>query len=133
MHALLEILETPAGMFGAWLVVQAALLVWEPQMWRPHVSEVIVPIALLVALRPPSWRVTAVVVVLALPWYVVNVHTMLWPQPYRGDDAAAVARIRAFRPARGRSATNRRSSGAPTAGRRATSSTRRSSGSRSSW
>ena len=59
----LEILETPAGMFGAWLVVQAALLVWEPQMWRPHVSEVIVPIALLVALRPPSWRVTAVVVV----------------------------------------------------------------------
>ena len=94
----LEILETPAGMFGVWLVVQAALLVWEPQMWRPHVSEVIVPIALLVALRPPSWRVTAVVVVLALPWYIVNVHTMLWPQPYRGDDAAAVARIRALPP-----------------------------------
>jgi 4-amino-4-deoxy-L-arabinose transferase-like glycosyltransferase len=92
----LEILETPAGMFGAWLVVQAALLVWEPQMWRPHVSEVIVPIALLVALRPPSWRVTAVVFVAALPWYLVNVHTMLWPEPYRGDDAAAVARIRAL-------------------------------------
>jgi len=83
-------------MFGAWLAVQAALLVWEPQMWRPHVSEVIVPLALLVALRPPSWRATAVVVALALPWYVVNVHTMLWPSPYRGEDAAAVGRIRAL-------------------------------------
>ena len=92
----IELLERPAGMFGAWLAVQAALLVWEPQMWRPHVSEVIVPLALLVALRPPSWRATAVVVALALPWYVVNVHTMLWPSPYRGEDAAAVGRIRAL-------------------------------------
>jgi hypothetical protein len=88
--------ERPAGMFTLWLVVQSALLVWEPQMWRPHVSEVIVPIALLVALRPPSWRVTAVVLVVALPWYLVNVHTMLWPASYRGDDAAAVGRIRAL-------------------------------------
>jgi hypothetical protein len=85
-------------MFGAWLVVQAALLVWEPQMWRPHVSEVIVPIALLVALRPPPWRVTAVVALLALPWYIVNVHTMLWPEAYPRDQADAVARIRALPP-----------------------------------
>ena len=92
----IERLERPAGMFGVWLAVQAALLMWEPQMWRPHVSEVIVPLALLVALRPPSWRAIAVVVALALPWYVVNVHTMLWPAPYRGDDAAAVGRIRAL-------------------------------------
>jgi 4-amino-4-deoxy-L-arabinose transferase-like glycosyltransferase len=91
-------LERPAGMFGAWLVVQAALLVWEPQMWRPHVSEVIVPLALLVALRPPPWRVTAVVALLALPWYVVNVHTMLWPEAYSRDQADAVARIRALPP-----------------------------------
>jgi 4-amino-4-deoxy-L-arabinose transferase-like glycosyltransferase len=92
----LAFLERPAGMFTAWLVVQSALLVWEPQMWRPHVSEVIVPVALLVALRPPpAWPAVAVVV-LALPWYVVNVHTTLWPEAYPRDQADAVARIRAL-------------------------------------
>ena len=91
-------LERPAGMFTLWLVVQAGLLVWEPQMWRPHVSEVIVPIALLVALHPPPWRAVALVVVVALPWYVVNVHTMLWPQPTPRDEADAIARIRALPP-----------------------------------
>jgi hypothetical protein len=93
---LLAVLERPAGMFTAWLVVQAALIVWEPQMWRPHVSEVIVPLALLIALHPPPWRATVVVLVLALPWYVVNVHTMLWPESYPRDQADAVARIRAL-------------------------------------
>ncbi len=88
--------ESPAGMFTAWLVLQCALLVWEPQMWRPHVSEVIAPLALLVALRPPPWRTTVALVVLALPFYVLNVHTMLWPDPNPRDQADAVARIRAL-------------------------------------
>ena len=91
-------LTEPGALFGIWLVVQAGLIVWEPEMWRPHVSEVVVPIALLVALRPPPWRLVAVGVVAALPWYLVNVHTMLWPPAYPRDAAAVVERLRALPP-----------------------------------
>ena len=98
MAVLLDRFTQPRVLFGLWLVVQAALIVWEPEMWRPHVSEVVVPIALLVALRPPPWRLVAVGVVAALPWYVVNVHTMLWPSGYPRDAAAVVERLRDLPP-----------------------------------
>ena len=47
------LLFRPASVLVLWLVVQFALLVYEPAFWRPHVAFLIAPLALLVALRPP--------------------------------------------------------------------------------
>ena len=40
-----------------WAVLVVALLVWEPALWRAHVAQLVPPLALLAALRPPPWRV----------------------------------------------------------------------------
>jgi len=52
---------------GAWLVVQTAFLLVESAMWLPHVSELVVPLCLLAALRLPRTRV------LVAPWVLAAV------------------------------------------------------------
>ena len=63
-------------------------------MWRPHVSQVVAPLALLAVLRPPSWRVVAVAAALLSPWWVANTHEILWPGDYDDDEQAVVDRLR---------------------------------------
>jgi hypothetical protein len=55
---------------------------------------VVVPIALLVSLRPPPWRLLAVAVVLLAPWWYSNVDEILWPDDYGRAEQAVVARLR---------------------------------------
>lgn len=89
-------LRTSAGLLGAWLGAQALFLVVEPTMWRPHVSQVVAPLALLAALRPAPWRVLAVLWIAAVPWWVANTHEMLWPGDAGADEHAVVERLRAL-------------------------------------
>jgi hypothetical protein len=86
------------GLLGAWLATQALFLVIEPTMWRPHVSQVVVPLALLAALRPAPWRVLVVLWVVAVPWWISNTHDMLWPGDYSRDEQAVVDRLAALPP-----------------------------------
>jgi hypothetical protein len=80
-------------LLGTWAGAQALLLVLEPAMWRPHVSQMIVPLALLATLRPaPLPALVAACVVLA-PWWVTNVDTILWPSGYDRVEQAAVDRL----------------------------------------
>jgi len=73
-----------------------AMLVAEHPMWRPHVSELVPPLALLIArYRPagkPLWITTAVVVPLSLvfAWGAIT------PLGYTGDEADVVAELRAL-------------------------------------
>jgi hypothetical protein len=85
-----------ATALGAWLAVQVAFLVVEPAMWRPHVCQVIVPLALLAALRPAPWRVLAVLFVVLIPWWVSNTHDILWPHHYSRAETTAVDRLRSL-------------------------------------
>jgi 4-amino-4-deoxy-L-arabinose transferase-like glycosyltransferase len=82
-----------AGLLGAWLGAEALFLVIEPTMWRPHVSQVVVPLALLAALRPAPWRVLAALWIVALPVWIVGNHEMLWPGGYGNDEQAVVDRL----------------------------------------
>ncbi len=83
-------------LLGSWLGVQMLFLVVEPAMWRPHVSQVIVPLALLAVLRPAPWRVLAVLGILLIPWWVSNTHDILRPHHYSRPEATAVDRLRSL-------------------------------------
>jgi hypothetical protein len=76
-----------------WATLVVALLVWEPALWRAHVAHVVVPLALLAALRPPPWRVLVIVGLLLVPIAVIQQHDLLWPQRYEGQQAAVVTRL----------------------------------------
>ncbi|HEX5586135.1 MAG TPA: hypothetical protein VFZ17_02410, partial [Acidimicrobiia bacterium] len=79
-----------------WAALVVAVLVWEPALWRAHVAHVVVPLALLAALRPPPWRILAVVALVLLPIWAVQHHDLLWPDGYDGEQAAVVTRLRSL-------------------------------------
>ena len=80
----------------AWFVPLTLLLVFEKNMWRPHIAALMLPLALLVALRPPPMRVFALALVFLMPWWAVHLHDILWPAPYHGAAADAIAQMRAL-------------------------------------
>ena len=80
----------------AWLVPLLVLLIFEKNMWRPHIAAVTLPLALLVALRPPPLRWFAVALIFLVPWWAIHLHDILWPAPAGGSEAAVVAQMRAL-------------------------------------
>jgi len=83
-------------LLGAWLGAQALFLVLEPAMWRPHVSQVVVPLSLLAVLRPAPWRVLTALFIVLMPWWVLNTGDILWPGAYSRAETTAVDRLRAL-------------------------------------
>jgi hypothetical protein len=81
-----------------WIVLLFALLLWEPAMWRAHIAHLVPPLALLAALRPAPWPVLAVVGLVAAPFFVSNNRSILWPDPYSGQEAALVHHLEQFPP-----------------------------------
>ncbi len=79
-----------------WVVMVVALLVWEPAMWRAHVAHVVPPLALLAALKPPSWKVLVIAGVLTVPFAIASNTSILWPGGYTGEQAALVQRLERF-------------------------------------
>jgi hypothetical protein len=67
-----------------WAGVLLVFLVIEPALWRNHMSSVIAPIALLVALRPPPLRWLAIVAIVVVPLQVWHLRDFLAPSPYEG-------------------------------------------------
>lgn len=91
----------PAVILGAWLGAQVLMLLAESAMWRPHVSQLIVPLGLLTAFglpSVPSWRVLAVGWLVAFGVFAVNVSGIFWPGGYEGADAALARRLRRLPP-----------------------------------
>ncbi|MDQ6855178.1 MAG: glycosyltransferase family 39 protein [Actinomycetota bacterium] len=88
------LLFRPAVILLVWLGAQFALLVYEPAFWRPHVAHLIAPLALLIALRPPPLALLLVGAVAVTPWYVGNMHSLLWPDSYNRQEQAAVDALR---------------------------------------
>jgi hypothetical protein len=92
------LLFRPAVILLVWLGAQFALLVYEPAFWRPHVAHLIAPLALLVALRPPPLALLLVGAVAVTPWYLSNMHSLLWPDSYSRQEQAAVDALRSVPP-----------------------------------
>ncbi len=90
-----------------WLGLQVAFLVIEPTMWRPHIAQVIAPLALAAVLlpfptwrvpawRPRAWQVVAAVCILLTPWGFSHTRDIVWPDAYPASEAAIVERLRAL-------------------------------------
>ena len=79
-----------------WTALVLALLVWEPAMWRAHIAHVVPPLALLAALKPPSWKVLAVAGVITVPFAIASNTSILWPDGYTGQQAALVRHLERF-------------------------------------
>jgi len=89
-------LTVVVGFLLLWVVLVVALLVFEPAMWRAHVAHLVPPLALLAALRPPSWKVLLVAGVITVPFAIASTTSILWPGGYTGQQAAVVHRLERF-------------------------------------
>jgi 4-amino-4-deoxy-L-arabinose transferase-like glycosyltransferase len=96
---LLERLAGPDGLLLVWLGAGLLVLMAEHPMWRPHVSQLVPPLALLAARHRPPWRVLAVAAGLVVPYHLVHAWDVLHPQPYGEDTAAVVAALQDLPPA----------------------------------
>ena len=80
----------------AWLGAGLLVLAAEHPMWRPHVSQLVPPLALLAARHRPPWRILAVAAVAVVPYHVVHAWGVLHPQPYPRATAEVVDRLQAL-------------------------------------
>ena len=65
-------------------------------MWRAHVAHLVPPLALLAALKPPSWKVLVVAGVVTVPFAIMSNTSILWPDGYTGEQAALVRHLERF-------------------------------------
>jgi hypothetical protein len=87
------------GVLAAWAIAVAVVLVAEPAFWRPQLAEIIPPLALLAALRPPPPGVLAVALLAVSPWYLAHMNPIIWPDRYDERETAAVDDLQARVPA----------------------------------
>ncbi|MDZ7733511.1 MAG: hypothetical protein U5R31_10790 [Acidimicrobiia bacterium] len=85
---LLVVLWVAATLF--WLV-----LVVSP-LWRPHVSAIVAPVALLIGVYRPPWRATVVTAVVCVPLVFVQAWSFLAPEDYVDSEADMIARMAAL-------------------------------------
>jgi hypothetical protein len=79
-----------------WLAAVLVVLVLQDPMFRNHIAAMAAPLSLAVARVRPSWKVVAVVAVVAAPFQVHQLRHLLFPADYTGDAALVVDRIRAL-------------------------------------
>ncbi|MGB3410101.1 MAG: hypothetical protein WBA45_02795 [Microthrixaceae bacterium] len=85
---------TPSGrtLVVSWVVFSFLWLVFMVSpMWRPHVSAMVPPLALLLGLVAPPRKLLLIVGVLALPLMVIQLDGLLAPGGYRGSEAEVVS------------------------------------------
>jgi hypothetical protein len=80
----------------AWLALVAVVLVFEKLLLVSHITQLVLPLALLFALRPPPLRWLAVAIVVLVPLQLIQLSDILWPRSYTGRAADVVAQLRAL-------------------------------------
>jgi hypothetical protein len=84
----------PDVLLWLWTGAVVLMLLGEHPMWRPHVSHLIPPIALLVARHRPPTKLLALAALVVVPYHVVHAWEVLDPTPFRGTSAEEVAALR---------------------------------------
>ena len=87
-------LRSPDLLLLGWLGAIAVVLLAEHPMWRPHVSQLVPPLAILAARHRPPWQALAAAAVLLVPYHLVHVWDILHPAGYRTDTVAAMDILR---------------------------------------
>jgi hypothetical protein len=77
----------------AWFGGVVVVLALEHPLWRPHVSQLVPPLALLAARHRPPWPVLIVAGILVAPYHVIRGDDILWPSPPGAIEREVVARM----------------------------------------
>jgi hypothetical protein len=85
-----------ARLMAVWAALAALVLVFERAMFAGHVATIVLPIALLVACRPPDMHWLALAFVVLEPWQIANQRDILWPRQLTGIDAQVVEALRSL-------------------------------------
>ena len=83
-------------LLGLWALAMFLMLIAEHPMWRPHVSELVPPLSLLVARYRPTGKPLWITTVVVLPLSLVFAWGAITPLWYTGDEADVVAELRAL-------------------------------------
>jgi hypothetical protein len=89
---------SPDTILLIWLGTIALMLLTEHPMWRPHVSQLVPPLALLAARHRPPWRVLAVAAVLVAPYHLVHAWPILHPAGYAPHTVEVLEELRSLPP-----------------------------------
>ena len=86
------------ALLWAWFVAMFLMLCLEHPMWRPHISELVPPSAMLLAWYRPPAKATAVVVALGTVFMIATYAgpSLLWAGDYEGDEAVVVDTLRSL-------------------------------------
>jgi hypothetical protein len=82
--------DRDALVLAIWTVVVALALVFETALFTNHLATIVIPLALLFAVRPPPLRWLAIGLVVFVPLGIVSVRNMLEPRAYSGIDKELV-------------------------------------------
>jgi len=84
-------------LMATWTISSALwLIVVVSPLWRPHISAMVPPLALLIGIYRPPLRITAFAGIVALPLLFVQLNEIIFPGPYKGSEAKVVAAIQAL-------------------------------------
>lgn len=90
---------SPRALAGAWLVLTVLwLALGVNPLWRAHVSAVVLPLVLVLALNAPPARWLLVLAVASLPLIPLQLHGLLPPGRYKGSERAVVELLRSLPP-----------------------------------
>jgi len=89
-------LTSPDTLLLAWLAATVFVLLAEHPLWRPHVSQLVPPLALLAARHRPPVRMLAIAAIVVLPYHVVHAWPILHPSTYAATSTAMVDELRAL-------------------------------------
>jgi hypothetical protein len=90
--------ERDVHLIWAWLGATVLLLLYIHPLWRPHVSGLVAPIAILVGCYRPPPKVVLIAAVVLAPVALWRVDNYLVPRDYSGDAAALQADFDALPP-----------------------------------
>jgi hypothetical protein len=79
----------PERALWLWAGVLLLFLIVEPALWRNHLSSIVAPVALAIALRPPPLRWIVIAAIVVVPLQASHLRGFFWPSPYEGVTADA--------------------------------------------
>lgn len=79
-----------------WAGLVLVVLLLQDPMFRNHLAALVAPLSLLVARFRPSWRAVAITAILTVPFQAWQLHDLLVPGDYSGDEAIVVDHLRAL-------------------------------------
>jgi hypothetical protein len=81
-----------------WMALTVVVLVFEKLLLVSHIATLVLPLALLFAMRPPPLRWLAIALIVLVPVQLYQLSNIFWPGPYNNDAARVEAALRALPP-----------------------------------